>query len=281
MLSLERHAVAQAESASDLRYAEVMSNLARSAAEPSALPCYATIYTGSAQVSDTAGILSTTTWQRVTPALKDGFGAEGLSPSELRQVQQNWALDPVVHSSKLEAMRACAKWVIFGPQCLSTEEMSLLINPDNAPSGPARHFDVAERLANLPAGWLHVGRLRDVPACATHKAHYGTTAVWVEPAGRQGLADFCLTLQSIGRVNINSPSLFNLPPTYSLMKFPTTDSPVNALGSDRSVRMYAEVYVDPTGRIVPDQPYIALQQDNQQTLAHLRSIINLAVPTPR
>ena len=31
-----------------------MSNLARSAAEPSALPCYATIYTGSAQVSDTA-----------------------------------------------------------------------------------------------------------------------------------------------------------------------------------------------------------------------------------
>jgi hypothetical protein len=282
MLSLERHTVEQAASASDLRYREVMDNLARSATDPTVLPSYATIYTGSVQVSDTAGVASTTTWQHVVaPPVKNGFSSEMLNPSELRQVQQNWALDPIVHAAKLEAMRACAKWVLQGQQSLGEEEMSLLISPDAAPPGPSRHFDVAARLACLPAGWLRVGRLCDVPVAACYKAHCGSTWVWVEPAGMKGLADYCLILQDIGRVDINSPSLFHLPPAYSLMKFPTLDSPVATDDGNRFVRMYAEVYVDPSGRLLTDAPYVTLQQQNQQTLSHLRSIINLAIPVPK
>jgi hypothetical protein len=170
--------------------------------------------------------------------------------------------------------------VVLGQNCLTDEEMNLLISPDAAPLGPTRHFDVTGRLAGLPAGWLHIGQLRDVPACAVYKARSGQTWVWIEPAGMKGFADFCLILQDIGRVDINSPSLFRLPPTYSLMKFATADSPV--VGENgRTVRMYAEVYVDPLGRLLPDAPYLALQQNNQQSLSHLRSIINLAVPTPK
>jgi hypothetical protein len=277
MLSLERHTVAQSASTGDLRYREVMDNLAMSAANPSALPYYATIYSGSAQVSDTFGAISTTTWQHVVG--KNGFGSEAFNPSEQRQIIENWTLDPVVYSAKLEAMRACAKWVLFGPNSLNEEEMSLLINPDAAPPGPNPHFDVADRLANLPSGWVHIGRLCDVPACACYKAHCAQTWAWVEGAGMQGLADYTLVLQSIGRVDPNSPTLFNFGPAFTYVKFLTLDSPVTT-PEGRYVRMYAQVYLDSSGRLMPDTPYFAAQQSDQQSLSHLRSVINLAVPVP-
>jgi hypothetical protein len=283
MLSLERHTAEQTASTDDLRYREVMENLARSAANPSVLPSYATIYSGSVQVSDTLGIISTTAWQHVVAApVQNGFSSEMANPSEQRQIQQNWALDPIIHSSKLEAMRACAKWVLLGQGSLDEEEIGLLISPDVAAPGPHRHFDVVSRLAALPEGWLHVGGLRDVPVHACYKAHCGKTWVWVDQAGMKGLANYCLILQDIGRVNINSPSLFTLPPTYSFMNFATLDSPVRTDKDVRFVRMYAVVYVDPSGHLLPDVPYTYQQQEVQQSLSlsHLRSIINLAVPTP-
>ena len=259
-----------------------MENLGRSASNPSALPCYVTIYTGSAQVNDTAGLISTTAWQHViAPPVQNGFGSEMVNPSELRQIQQNWCLDPIIHSAKLEAMRACNKWVIYGEGSLTEEEMSLLISPDAAPPGPSRHFDVANRLAALPRGWLRSGRLSEVPVHACYKAPCGHKWVWVDDAGMKSLADFCLILQDIGRVGINSPTLFNLPPTYSMMKFPTLDSPVTTASDGRYVKLHADLFVDPSGHLLTDSPYIALQQDNQQALSHLRSIINLAVPTPK
>lgn len=53
MLSLERHSVAQADSAVDLRYREVMDNLAQNYADPSTLPRLVTIYSGIVSVQDT------------------------------------------------------------------------------------------------------------------------------------------------------------------------------------------------------------------------------------
>jgi hypothetical protein len=283
MMSLERHTAAQTASTGDLRYREVVDNLARCASNPSLLPCYASIYSGSAQVSDTQGLMATTTWQHVIPVTatsKNGFASQVGTPSEQRQIQLNWTLDPIVHTAKLEAMRACAKWVVWGPSRLTSEELSLLMSPDAAPPGPERHFDVAEHLGKLPRGWVRRGCLTQVPALTCYKAHYGQTWVWVEPDGMKGLADFTLILQTIARVGINSPPLFNFGPDYTPLKFAAADSPIDA-GNGHWVQMYAQAFVDPNGRLLPDTHFFAAQQEDAGSLSKLKSLINLAVPVPK
>jgi hypothetical protein len=128
MVSLNRHTLGQAESATDLRYRENLANLALIANNPSALPAYTSIYSGTASVQDQGQFGSTTTWPR-------GFNSEALNPQLNRQILQNWALDPIIHPEKLEAMRAACRWVIGGPEQLDEEAMSLLIRPEDAPPG--------------------------------------------------------------------------------------------------------------------------------------------------
>jgi len=59
MLSLERHTVAQNDSAMDMRYREVLENLALIARDPSALPSYASIFSRTIYVQDQGEFIST------------------------------------------------------------------------------------------------------------------------------------------------------------------------------------------------------------------------------
>ena len=145
------------------------------------------------------------------PRRKNGFASESANPSVSRSVNQNWSIDPIVVPEKLEAIRAVCRWVFWGPAGVSKESMSLLIRPDQAPPGPDRHFGVADSMAQLPAGWLCVGKLKDVPVCARYKAHCGDTWVWVTPDGIKGLADFTLIVQNIARVSLQLADLVPLP----------------------------------------------------------------------
>jgi len=271
MMSLERHTVAQADSAVDLRYREVLDNLAMTASDPSALPSYASIFSGTIFVQDQGQIVSTNIFPYVGAVAPGSISA---NPSFNRQISQNWALDPIGSPEKLEAIRAACQWEICGPDHLDKEAMSLLIRPDEAPAGPERHFGVAEKLAKLPVGWLYVGRLKDVPACVRYKAHCGDTWVWVTSEGMKGLADFTVIIQDIARVSINSQTLFHLPPVYTPIVFETADT----AGDDRSrTKITVQVVVDQSGHLVTNNPYSKWRLDNLGSdSANFRSAIGAA-----
>lgn len=271
MMSLDRNTVAQSDSAVSLRYQEVLNNLALIAHDPSALPSYASIFSGTIFVQDQGQVILTNVFPfgRTT-----SIGSIAANPSVNRQLSQNWVLDPIVAPEKLEAIRAACQWAIGGPDRVYPGSRSLLIRPDQAPPGPDRHFGVAERLAQLPPDWLCVGRMEDVPPCACYKAHCGKTWVWVTPTGMKGLVDFTLIIQDIARVSINSATLLHLPPSYTPILFQTAETTNNP---DSAVQFNVQVVVDQSGHLLTDSPYYPLRVDNLGVdSANLRSIIGAA-----
>jgi hypothetical protein len=211
-LALERHTLAQGHSIADLRYFEVLQNLALVAHDPSALPAYSSIFAGTAQVVDGGQLSSGTLWvvKGIMGSNRYGFLSETATPQLTRTVSENWSLDPMIAPEKIEALRCACRWVLFGREMACSSCPDLLAKPDECRT-PGRHFGVADRLAKLPPGWLHVGCLKDVPLTTHYKAHCGDTWVWVLPDGMAGLADFTLIFQDIARVGINSESLFYQP----------------------------------------------------------------------
>ncbi len=100
----------------------------------------------------------------------------------------------------------------------------------------------------------------------------------------KGLADFTLIIQNIARVNSNSPSLFNWPPVYLPVRIQTPDSPVYENPKDplksRQIRLTASVFVDESGRFVPDSPYYPVRVENLGTDAALKSSLSATVTIP-
>lgn len=269
-MSLKRRTVSQMDSAVDLRYRQVMDNLALVANDPSALPSYASVYSGTIFVQDQAQFVSTNIFPFTgTRAANPSIGA---NPSLNRQVAQNWALDPITSPEKLEAIRAACQWAIGGPEHVHPGSMSLLIRPDEAPVGPDRHFGVRERLAQLPQGWLGVGCHKDVPACARYKSHSsGNTWVWVTPEGMKGFTEFALIIQDIARVSINSQTLFHTPPAFTPIVFEAADD------LEGRLRTRIQAYVNHGGQLVTDVPYTRLRLDTLGSdNSNLRSAIGAA-----
>jgi hypothetical protein len=296
-LSLERHTLAQSESVSDIRYHEVMDNLAMIANNPAALPAYSSIFAGTAQVTDTLSFASTTVWQAkgVSGNTKQGFFTETAIPLVSRNVVENWSLDPLVAPEKLEAIRCACQWVLYGPEKALTTCPGLLASAEQDPS-PGRHFDVLDKLRRLPTGWLHIGNLKDVPVCARYRAHCGDKWVWVTKDGMQGLADFTLVLQDIARVNINSDSLFYWPTppcVYTRISGPPSEEGAGkgppgpgkappgkeTRAATDTERMTLEVsaYVNRDGGpLVPGVPYHAFRYENLGSDPSFRSQVSAA-----
>jgi hypothetical protein len=276
MQSLERHSLVQAGSVVDMRYREVIDNLALVANNPGSLPAYSTIFSGSAQVTDTGQVSSTTLWQRVRgTAVQDGFASEVGNPQVSRTLLQNWTLDPIVVPEKIEAMRCACRWALYGSEHTG-DTRGLLASPDQAP-GPGRHFGVADRLARLPVGWLHVDHCKSMPLGACYKAHCGNVWVWVMPDGMQGLAEFALVLQDIARVLSSSPTLFNYPPDPAVLRFEVAPP----TGSKAECQFAVAVTLDEHGQLVPPQVYSPVRIDNVGAPANLRSQVNAAGGTSR
>jgi hypothetical protein len=287
MMSLERHTVSQMDSVVGLRYQEALNNLARVACDPWALPNFSSMFDGTITLTDMGSITSTTTWQHILAApVQNGFSSEAFNPSVSRTIVQDWSLDPIEVPEKLEAMRSCCQWEIYGPDSVRPQDRGLLAKSDGNPS-PGRHFGVQEKLERIPPGWLHVGRLRDVPACAAYKAHFRDTWVWVMPDGVKGLADFSLVLENIDRTSIESPTLLSLPPNPSVIALSTSDSRVNdpnkpadATNPATGIITYATVWVDACGRLSPATPYYQARNENVGSDAALRSQLSAASLTP-
>jgi hypothetical protein len=266
MMSLNRHTTAQNDSAMELRYREIMDNLAMIANDPSALPNYSSIFSGTVFVQDQGQLLSTTTWP-----LTAMVAGQATNPSLNRQISQNWTLDPIVVPEKLEAIRAACQWAVGGLDVVNKDSMSLLISPEDAEPGSSRHFGVAKDLAKLPPGWLGVGGWKEVPKSTCYKAHCGDTWVWVTPEGMNGLSDFTTIVQNIARVYINSQTLFRLPAYYTPIVFVTHDS-----YPDKRLQFAVTVTVDQAGQLQTALPYIPTRIETTGADAGLRSQISAA-----
>jgi hypothetical protein len=277
-LSLERHTLAQGVSAGELRYQEVVDNLALIANDPSTLPVYSSIYYGTIAVTDQGQIGAQTTWQHVKGVgSQNGFASQTVNPQLSRTVLQNWSLDPILVPEKLEAIRSAAQWAVYGPERVSPEGMSLLASPDEDPA-PGRHFGVRDRLARLEPGWVHYGRLTDVPLHAAYKGHCRGTWVWIMPEGLDALAEFALVVQNIARVSSNSLTLFHIPPSASAFSFATI--PWVRCEDGHPYGVTATVSIRPGFLLSPDVPYYPWRVDNVGSDAALRSQVNAAGITP-
>jgi len=268
-LSLERHTTAQVDSVSELRYREVLNNLAKVADDPSTLPSFVSLGSGTAFVEDQRQMATVTTWPF---SVTEAVGSVAVTPSFNRQISQNWSLDPIIIPEKLEALRAACQWALGGPNYVKPESMTLLIRPQDASPGPERHFGVVEQLQQLPEGWLGRGGRKDVPASACYKAHSGETWVWVTPENMKHLVTFTLALQNIARVNVNSVTLVHWNPVYTPVVFKTADTG----NPDPRMRFTAQLVLNQSGHLVPDQPYFPWRLDNSASDPALRSAIGAA-----
>jgi hypothetical protein len=276
-VALKRATLAHARSATDLRYKEVIENLAMTAAQPDILPAYSSIFAGTTTINDVIKATSTSTWVRA--ALKHPgwfatfFSTESADFTGSRTVTSNWTLDPTIVPEKIRALRAASRWVTLGPAQVGPD-VKYLGRYDPA-SGPGYYFDVAEELASLPPNWLRrAARRRDIPHDACYWAGCGDTYVWVGPEGMEGLSRFSLILSKIARADLAtsySPGSQNRK-VEKKFTFPLGD-------------VTATLYLDPQGRPAPSQSDPVLPRkarlDNFGQYAELRSVINAAVkPSP-
>jgi hypothetical protein len=228
--SLKRYAINQALSITDMRYRQVLHDLAVVANNSGSLPAFALTASGVANVTNTLSIDTATLWDQ---AVK-GFSKETLAAFGQHNPNLQWTLDPVVSEPQLEGLYWACFWAIHGPPPEGSRAMELLrkprltdVNgcpiPGTAPQKPTYHLDVANQLGAIPRGWLHVTPRDCVPKDVAYKAICGDTAVWVTAEGLAWFSEFTLVMLDIATID---PTTLNLPrPTASVSIVPES-SPV-------------------------------------------------------
>jgi hypothetical protein len=202
--AVNREAVTQTMTIADMRYREVLDNLATLAHNNGTLPSIAITSGGAANVTQTISADPVT----VVDESVNGFSKQILSVVGTHSPELNWTIAPVVAEPNLEALKYACLWVLRGRPPEGSREMELLREPrpddvygcHAGTRSPGFHFDVARQLDELPPGWLGIGCRRDVPSNACYKAHCCDTYVWVTPDGLAGLSQFTLVVLDIATV---------------------------------------------------------------------------------
>jgi hypothetical protein len=221
--SLQQRTLNQIETMSDYRLQMTLECLAAVADEPEKLPSFAILGDGLTRVQDMGSVSATTTWTRAI----NGFATQILGITLSRSPQGQWTIAPAGEYSQMEAMRCACLWVLYGPETLCPDCAAVLDSPETNPA-PGPHFGVVERLRRLPCGWLHHGRLADIPLGACRKAHHGGAWVWVMPDDLEGLSDFALVLLDIVTLDINNGATTSPPILVTLQlwqSFPNFNLP--------------------------------------------------------
>lgn len=191
-MALERHTVRQAATITDVRYQQVMNNLALMARTPSAMPHYALVTGGLAQVDDNVSGTGSLMWGWMGGDMGSSSTSQMLGGTAQRTKSGNWSLDPLHEPERITAMR-CVYQKVLGsePKCGECDEY-------------VRLFKLEADLAKMPTGWFCVGTKRDVPKHACYVANYHDTYVWVLPEGVEGLTRLSLIILDIATVEMSS-----------------------------------------------------------------------------
>lgn len=253
MDSLRRETLSQVSTAVDVRLQELTENLAMIADDPTSIPNYSSIYTGTTLVQDTESFSEATAWQAVKPF---GFTSQAGTPSVQRQIGCNFTVDPAVDPERLEAIRYACWWVVYGPPSIGFNGYARLARPDQVPGMPGRHFGVFDRLQRLPNGWLGQGRKCEMPGHPVYSAHRGNKWVWIMTEGLRGLSDLDLILQDICRIDINSQTLYS--PPFAAAQWTFGATPMQPV-QQKNETVAVTVAVDYRGRLAPDQAYLPVR----------------------
>jgi hypothetical protein len=180
---LRNRTLDQVATVTDLRYQQVLDNIAQTAADPGAMPYFAILEKGTTQVEDQANPNGSLTWDPY------GLTLEMLGMSATRALTGEWDVSPVTDPDKLHAMRCVYHWVSnpadSGDECAET----------------LRFFKVGHELKRVTPGWFSVGRKCDVPKGACYVAHCGGTYVWVNPGGLDSFTWVTMAIMDIATVD--------------------------------------------------------------------------------
>ena len=185
---LENHTLRQASTITDLRYREVLDNIAMSLENPDVLPYFAIVKDGTANVQNNGQSTFAITWMPAST-----IEALGLNGSHT--VAQQWGLDPVKDPQRLKAMQCIFKCATGACDCHDAECAALF-----------KHFGIANDVDRLLAGgcWYHVGRKNCVPKCAPFAGHACTKTVWVNQDGIEQLTRLTIIILDIATVDLAS-----------------------------------------------------------------------------
>lgn len=184
---LRESTLRQATTITELRYGQVLDNLAMAAAHPDVLPYFAIVADGTAQVQNNAGGTGTLEW--------DPFGlkAETLTLTGSHTVVEQWGLDPTKDPERLEAMRCAYRYVSRGPGDDCSDCLERL-----------HHFKLDQKIAAIPPGFFHAGYARDVPKHACYVGKYHHKCVWVTADGVEALTRLTPVILDIATADLDS-----------------------------------------------------------------------------
>jgi hypothetical protein len=271
---LKEHSVGLDGATSDLRYREMIENLAMVYANRWALPSYSSIYAGAMDVTDGVALNETTTWAHAI-ATPSGFSSQALDIPASRAVKGTLTLDPMVIPEKLRAMRAACQWAVFGKDAIFPDKDILKSYAAGFPAG--NYFGVERELDQVcQFDWLGKSCcLQDVPKNACYCGCYGRCYVWVCPEGMECFSRFVLACQTIARFDISI--LWQPHPGTKTVKWSAQD-----LNNPRLQMVTA--YVDEYGdlALTANTPAVPpkTRVDNVGRYASLTASINSVIKSP-
>jgi hypothetical protein len=212
--TLQHYTLNQAMMVSDLRYRQILQDLAVIANNAGNLPSFALTANGTANMTHTISIDTATLWAQAV----NGFSQETLTGFGQLNPELQWTLDPVVSEPQLQAIKYACLWAIIGPPPPGSPEMELLRSltiqdvagcPEckGTRSYPGYHFGVAKQLSELSNDWLHVTKKKNIGNDAIYHATCGDTAVWVTEDGMDELSEFLLVILDIASIDPKSLSV--------------------------------------------------------------------------
>jgi hypothetical protein len=302
--SLRHQTSSQVATIMEMRYNEVIENLALIYANPEALPAYTSIFVGTTDVGDTVQATAATTWTRSqvgSGPFVTLFSKQTLDIPFTRSVKDNWTLDPTVLPEKLTAIKLACRWAVYGLESVKDDPdfhclgkyrapMSLLPNPSEM--RPECYFDVLDQLTSLENNyhrcWLHFCDGLQRPRCAHYWASCHGKCVWVEPDGMEAFSQFTLVIQKIARATYDSA----LQPPVQTRAVKWTSAPLKCVDSTdktcetqiHGVTVTANWYVDAWGTPTPGDGKSALPRkervDNTGVNADVKSALSANTKSP-
>lgn len=156
----------------DLNYRQVLDNVARFAADPSALPAVAVVNSGTVTATDRAAYGANATYAPTLPFAQQGGGALPIlslffNPSGQRQLTENWSVTPVTDVDALRRIRCAFQLLVLrGGQTGDCADCRRLV--EDFFLGESDRLD-----CRIPAGWYCTGGRPTCPATPATSAGTG------------------------------------------------------------------------------------------------------------
>jgi hypothetical protein len=189
-VQLRDSSIKQATTLTDIRYGQVLDNLAMSSTNPNIMPFAALVTDGSTNVQNNASSTLALNWDPY------GLTSEMLGLTAGTTLAEQWGLSPIKEPERLHAMQCAYRWVLRGSGYDCGDCLQVL-----------QHFKVVDELSSVSGECFHFGRRHDVPKDACYVGHYRKDAyVWVTADGVDALTRLSLVMLDIATVDLASLS---------------------------------------------------------------------------